>query len=104
MDYFKLQGVWISILHDHYNHCANYIDNHIDYDKFVNIDLINQIDINRNVFIYTYSEIYKYRPYFQELISDIEMQHIKYFLKFTLNINDVTFLFLGVKYQFTTYR
>ncbi|MBM7678957.1 hypothetical protein [Gracilibacillus alcaliphilus] len=104
MSYFHLSGIWSSVLADHVRHIRSHYEEKIDYDDFVNTDLLNALDQSRDEFIMTYMEVYKYSPYYAELISRFKNEHNMYFKKLTVDINAVVMLFKGVDSEFETYR
>ena len=105
MAYYNLQGAWTSLMMDYAGYVQSNLDEEIDYDEFNNEGLLHGISERRDEFIHTYSEVYKYKPYFTELILSIKNDHNKSFKDLTLDINSVTFRFIGiVDYKYPTYR
>lgn len=97
MSFFSLQGAWTTLLGDYINHIKNNWTENIDYEELKNEGLLDVLSKFRDEFITTYSECYKYKPYFPELITNISRDHDELFKKLTLDINEVMFQFLGLK-------
>ncbi|PID21903.1 hypothetical protein CSV61_06705 [Sporosarcina sp. P3] len=102
--FYNLQGAWTSLLRDYLGFIKNRLDAKTDYEVLKNEAILLGLEKNRDKFIRTYNECYKYKPYFRELITGIENEHDERFKDLTIEINDVLLRFAGVDYEFLTYK
>lgn len=97
MSFFSLHGAWTTLLGDYKYYITSHLTENIDYEELKNEGLLDILSEFRDKFITTYSECYKYKPYFPELITNIARDHEELFKNLTLDINEVMYQFLGVK-------
>ncbi|WP_163536263.1 hypothetical protein [Gracilibacillus sp. YIM 98692] len=104
MTFFSLHGTWTSVFMDYSNYIESHWTEDVKYEDMKNEKLLEALDKQRDEFIKTYSECYKFKPYFPDLITNIEKEHNDFLKDLTLGINAVVYRFSGVDYTYKTYK